>query len=103
MIKTDCLQELSVTKLLCVATHAKIDLRYPKACKSERTALYKHYLVRSPVVLDRLLLQNVEFHSKVTRKWLLAPPKKRCFGISRFGRESERSSRSKGSGRKILW
>jgi hypothetical protein len=102
VIKTDCLQELSVTKLLGVATNAKIDLRHPKACKSEPTALYKQYLIRGPAALDRLLLQNVEFHTRVTRKWLLAAPKKRCFGISRIGRKPERSSRSKGSGRKIL-
>jgi hypothetical protein len=102
VIKTDCLQELSVTKLLGVAKNAKIDLRHPKACKSEPAALYKQYLIRIPAALDRVLIQNVELHARVTRKWLLAAPKRRCFGISRVGREPGRSSRSKGSGRKIL-
>jgi hypothetical protein len=58
VIKTDCLQELSVTKLLGVAKNAKIDLRHPKACKSEPAALYKQYLIRSPAALDRLLLSE---------------------------------------------
>ena len=79
VIKTDCLQELSVTRLLGVATNAKIDLRHPKACKSEPTALYKQYLIRGPAALDRLLLQNVEFHTTVTRKMATCGPQKAMF------------------------
>jgi len=101
VIKTDCLQELSVTKLSGVTTDAKVGLRHPRACNLELTALYKQYLIRSPAALHRLLVQNVEFHIRFTQKWLLAAPKKRCSGISRIGREPEGSSRSRGSRRKI--
>lgn len=75
VIKTDCLQELSVIKLLGVTINAKVDLGHPKACNSEPTALYEQYLLNSPAALVRLLLQNVEFHMKATRKLLLEVPK----------------------------
>jgi len=61
VVKMDCLQELLIRELLGVATSIPIDLlRYPKACEPEPIALDRHYLMATPVALQRVLLMN--FH-----------------------------------------
>jgi hypothetical protein len=61
VIKMDCLQELPMIELLGVATSFTIDLlRYPKACEPELMAVHRHYLMTTPVALQRVLLMN--FH-----------------------------------------